>query len=77
MAHPLSKWVQAVLQAYVESSNGWAPTGRGHRHCAAARATRRRELHASTTLLAPLKISQHALVALDALAEKLGVGVGV
>ena len=56
MAHPLSTWVPAVLQAYVESSNGWAPTGRGHRHCAAARATRRRELHASTTLLAPLRL---------------------
>ena len=45
--------------------------------------TRRRELHGSTRLLAPLrprrcpKISQHALVALDALAEKLGVGVGM
>ena len=52
---------------------------RGHRHCAAARATRRRELHGSTTLLAPLRLrrSQHVLVALDALAAKHGVGVGV
>jgi hypothetical protein len=38
-----------------KSSNGWAPTGRGHRHCAAACATRRRELHGSTRLLALIR----------------------
>ncbi len=47
LAQPLSKWAQAVSQAYVESSNGWAPSGRGHRHCAAAGATRLREADGS------------------------------
>jgi hypothetical protein len=47
---------QAALQAHVESSGGWAPSGRGHRpHCAAACATRRRELHCSTELPAPIR----------------------
>ncbi len=60
-----------------------ASAGARNRHSSGCRtslvepASARRELHASATLLAPLKISQHALVALDALAAKLGVGVGV
>jgi hypothetical protein len=84
LARPLSKWLKRPCRpgpAYVESRGGWAPSGRGHRHCAAACqcATRRRELHCSTELPAPIRPlsrpprCQHALVV--GVASASGVGV--
>ena len=74
MAHPLSQWAQAVLQAYVAQQRlGY--NGTGHPHCAAAAtcATRRRELHSSHKLRA----RQGFLVASEALIVLFRDGMGV
>ena len=76
MAHPLSQWAQAVLQAYVAQQRlGY--NGTGHPHCAAAAtcATRRRELHSSHKLRA--RARQGFLVASEALIVLSRDGMGV